>query len=378
MATKTIWSDTDALLCINEALADQGLTPERKQELIRSLLDVSMCSARAFKILWRYRGNAALTGGLPERARSASFQHPNGIYFRRWLESVWEDEPEPNLPPLLTRSQRRAREALQATAAVYFSGAFSTALIRPRTNRLIAGPSGVGKTHLMTAVAEENGWGFLKLVFGEWIPLGGRGEPTKEVVARFLDNQTRCVIFIDELDKFGVAFSGGEWSTAIMNEIYCLLDRSWFQGLDPHDRDIRLKLRESTFIVGAGTFQHLWAVEGGAQRTIGFHECAHPPMDHAIKAAKIVAPELLNRFMSEIIFLEPLTREDFTEMCSAAEIDRQAAAVGISLDYGQAAASGLGVRWIEAKVLQIEIERMRRRAAFVGPVATNQPVLNNG
>jgi hypothetical protein len=178
------------------------------------------------------------------------------------------------------------------------------------------------------------------------------------------------VIAIDELDKISTEFRH-EWSTCVINDLYALLDRSWYKGAtDAGKTDLHLKLREATFFIGCGTWQSLWAVEGGSQRSIGFQKSAAgaAPMADQIRAARAIPTELLNRFHSELLLLEPMQAADFSCLCQAEGLEAQAAEIGQPLDYAQAEASGLGMRWIEAQVLRLHLARTKLHA-------TNLPVL---
>jgi hypothetical protein len=363
-------TQTDAFLALDAALTDAWLTPGRRQELIRKVIELSLVSPDAFQRLCHYGRKPQLVGELTRLAYEASHRHLGGPAFRAWIDRQPEFQAAPKPPLLLSRSQQVAWAALEETAQLYFSGALRHARIQPRTSRLIAGPSGIGKTHLARKFAEEHGWGFLLLTFGEWIPHGSRtGDSTAVRVMKFLAAHERCVLAIDELDKISAEFRH-EWSISVMNDLYALLDRSWYKGgAEGGKTDLHRKLRETTFIVGCGTWQSLWSVEGGAQRSIGFQKSAGgaAPMADQIRAARVIPTELLNRFHPELLLLEPMQAADFASLCQAEGLEAQAAEIGQPLDYTQAEASGLGMRWIEGQVLRLHLARTKHHA-------TNLPV----
>lgn len=360
--TPQSWSETDPCLALDSALSDPWLTPDRRAEFMQSIISVCLISPKAFRHLWGYGKHTLLTGELAQRARQASLSHPQGGAFRTWLDSIptLRVESKPVDKTLLTRSQRAAWNALKETADLYFGGTLRKSRIQPRTSRLIAGPSGVGKTHLVRSFARAQGYGFLSLSYGAWLPAGSKhDENTAELVMKFIAAHERCVIAIDELDKM----HGGlrqEWSVSIQNDLFALLDRTWFQGSTEIKERIQQKLRENVFIVGMGTWQTLWSVAGGATRTIGFRQSASADMGDQIRAAKTIPTELLNRFHHEILLLEPMTAADFADICRTEGLDAEAAELGLTLDYAEAEATGLGMRWLEALVLKIHVTRARQ------------------
>jgi hypothetical protein len=372
MSKQLLWSENDACLAFDEALSDPGLTPTRKQELLRSIIALCVSSPNAFRRLCQYGKQSLLAGNLVRRAREASLAHPKGAAFRDWLDS----QPDLQLkmkssrPVLLTRSQQAAWNALEETAALYFSGQFRHGRIQPRTSRLIAGPSGVGKSHLVRSFAQEKGYGFLLLTYGSWIPSGAKsGEPTAETVMKFVAAHERSMVFIDEIDKFSGLRQ--EWSVSIQNDLFALLDRTWLQGRSTGVKEeIQRKLRENTWIVAAGTWQELWAVRGGAQAAIGFQQPAATGMSESIHRAKSIPTELLARFHQEILLLEPMTAPDFAEVCRAEGLEEQAHELELTLNYEEAEASGLGMRWVEAFLMKIHLTRARK----LNDASTNFPL----
>jgi hypothetical protein len=338
------FSETDACLALDESLSDASLTRTQRQNLIEQVVLACLVSHQAKRRLEQYGKVFGHSSSMVTRTRS--------------------DKSQPLPQVLLTSSQQRAWDALEETAALYFSGALKDAMVRPRTARLIAGPSGVGKTHLLRSFAKAKGYGFLSLTYGQWVPNGARSdETTVRALARFLSLHERCVIAIDELDKF----HGGlrqEWSVSVQNDLFGLLDRTLFDGHGAeYKKAITEKLRDDTFLVGCGTWQSLWSVDGGAKPAIGFSASAEAPMSQQIRAAREIPTELLNRFHPDILLLEPLRASEIAGICEAAGLTQLAEALGASLDFAEAERSGLGMRWVEAQTLNIHLRKAKGSAA---------------
>lgn len=358
------WSDTDACLALDESLSDPDLTEAQRNDLIRQVVSLCLVSPKAFQRLSLYGKTLVSDRDSVSRALQATAHHPKGAAFRAWLETHG-DVPRSGEPePFLTASQKRAWQALEETSALYYSGALQGASIQPRTARLIAGPSGNGKSHLLRTFAKAKGYGFLSLTFGQWIPKGARADETTDVtIARFLMRHERCVIAIDELDKFHRELRL-EWSVSIQNELFALLDRTLFDTRgDDVKRELLDKLRYRTFLVGSGTWQSLWAVNGGARPTIGFSPGSNErSMPSQIRAAREIPTELLNRFHPEILLLEPLRAGEFAQICESTGLTALATTLGAPLDFGEAEASGLGMRWVEAQTLNLHLRKARQSA----------------
>lgn len=74
--------------------------------------------------------------------------------------------------------------------------------LKPRFNRLISGPTGVGKSHMASQLANCIGAEFIKVDFGDWVPLGARTNPTTlGRIASALMRSNRVIVLINELDK---------------------------------------------------------------------------------------------------------------------------------------------------------------------------------
>jgi len=224
--------------------------------------------------------------------------------------------------PLILDHQKSAFDKLLALARACFYTQRQTLPIRPRSNTLIIGPSGTGKTFLASAIAEKIGAPFLSMTVGEWILLGctHRGaESTWPLIVRFLltnRNSEGVVLFVDEVDKLCGHTS---WETFLRTEIFKLLDLDVPEGICNSDNDrigaedlkaAREVLANRTLILGAGAFQEFW--EKGSQSSIGFSQISSPPQQISLCDLTATLPrELTNRFRSDLIVLLPLTKSDY-------------------------------------------------------------------
>lgn len=81
--------------------------------------------------------------------------------------------------------------------------------IKLRTNPLIVGPSGVGKTWIAEDLARELKLPIFKVTCGDWLPQGVQREtPTLNRLRDFIKCHPRYVLHIDELDKYRATEGG--------------------------------------------------------------------------------------------------------------------------------------------------------------------------
>jgi hypothetical protein len=271
--------------------------------------------------------------------------------------------------------QRPAFDRLRAVGRAAFSIHRSVLPIHLRTNTLMVGPSGTGKTFLAKAVADALRVPFLPLSVSDWILMGctQRGAVTTwpRIVNFLRENECTdgAVIFIDEIDKLA---SDCPWTTFLRTEIFQLLDGSVPSGLCDSDGDAltpgdlrvaRNRLSRQTFIIAAGAFQTLWEAEGRAP--IGFSGFEPPNTPVNLNRLTTLLPrELVNRFRAEVITLPRLSKNDYISMAlRAAELmpaylqDVYLRLSGERVDA--AAANQQGCRFLEEALLDSLIERLR-------------------
>lgn len=229
--------------------------------------------------------------------------------------------------------------------------------LRPRTETLVIGPSGVGKSHLIRQLARELRMPYFRATVSEWRPRGVRnGRELHLLMMDFIsENAEPCLIHIDEVDKLKANTS--DWSIALRDEVMSVLDRTYF-ALDHAENDkMNLTHRlQQAHIVCSGTWHDVWGGPDGHQ-SIGFGKerfVSRPD----IRAARTIPAELLNRLCLEHVILPYMTHEDFASMISAEEgFEDLAADRGIVLDIDQAVGSGLNMRWLEAAALKVLMTR---------------------
>lgn len=278
--------------------------------------------------------------------------------------------------------QKEALVEIIARAKAYYAGNWKNLPIRPRWHSLICGPTGVGKTALAALAAEATESSLLRISAPGWMPAGAHQRGTREsitVIAEHLARHDRTMLVIDELDKLvdggsltipGGSASGGSdsWRSYVRGEIYDLTDGRWPSGLRPPDGEdcseipldvLTSKLRESTFIVGIGTFQ-AWYDQSSARRSMGFGadletSCAQITAD---VVADRIPRELANRFNSDLIKLPDLQAADYRQIALEAERKlpadmQQAFRAEVRNRIEGAIDAKKGVRFLEECIMQV-------------------------
>jgi len=268
--------------------------------------------------------------------------------------------------------QKSAFEKLLAVANACFAARRQTLPIRVRTNTMIIGSSGTGKTHLARAVATELGAEFLPVSIAEWILLGSstRGRiPTWPVIFRFLQRHHKkagLVVFVDEIDK---VTGDSTWERFMRAEIFSLLDFKIPTGLNDDDgieltpgalaqaQDV---LSNRTLLLAAGAFQHIW--ENRSRPSLGFGAIAAGNSEINLTHLAATLPrELINRFRGDLIVLPELRECDYRRMLeqSAVKIPVCFRETFLRLGYTRipgAVACRQGCRFLEELMLDTIIE----------------------
>jgi len=261
---------------------------------------------------------------------------------------------------------------LAETARVFFHSDWRNLPIRPRFSRFIAGPTGTGKSHMVTALGRELSLPVFAITATSWIPFGAsqRGARTTWIdLVEFCRSHTKGIIFLDEVDKL---MGWSPWMQFIRTEAFALLDSrvpdtvtlsgSDCDGDDPDElkgrvETARIRLTDSFLILGAGAFQAIW--QGKATSPIGFGSKGPPPSAPLEKAelGNVIPPEIINRFASPILVLHPLQSGDYRSILAKVVSQLDAPLKGLVSQIGEssipdAVKNGTGCRWIEEVVLR--------------------------
>ncbi len=284
-------------------------------------------------------------------------------------KSLSPTEP-PRMPTGLLAHQRHAYRELHRVASTFFEGGWQGAPIRPRSNLLITGPTGLGKTEVTRILARELDVPFIETGFSDWLPMGAsnRGSiHTWPMLLRFIHQNDQGIIFIDEVDK---ATGTGDWAMYIRLELFSLLDHRIPPNIEIEDIDAdqdgdlkrqkylaaaQQKLPNSFLVIGAGAFQEL--NEARTAGAIGFGPRTDGGALNLEELAHVLPRELTNRFRAQLIQLPSLQRGCYLDMLETTAqrfTDSRLAATYLSIGrqtVDQAVANQQGIRWLEEILL---------------------------
>ena len=271
-------------------------------------------------------------------------------------------------PPLIFEHQSHAFEKLLSAGRICFSPLRETLPIQPRTNSLVVGPTGTGKTFLANAVAKSLGVPCKHLSIAEWILLGTSSRGAARTWSSIFDFLRQCrngrgaMIFLDELDKLT---GTSDWCQHLRVEVFRLLDHDLPPDLTDSDDDkhpdalvasVTRVLKHKTFLVAAGAFQHLWDSVG--HRVGGFASEPEREIPSAAQLAGHLARELVNRFRGDIVLLPDLAARDYENilLAAAAKMPEPMQERFLSLGTGRIAMAHTnrqGVRFLEELVADV-------------------------
>lgn len=230
----------------------------------------------------------------------------------------------------LSKKQQPVFERCVRLGDLFYSGRNFVSGFKVRCFPLIAGPTGAGKSHLVRQVAAELGCEYMQLDFGKWIPRGAKEDPnTLETVAEKVLQHERVLVHLDELDKIQGDF-GQTWEISVKNEIWRLLDRpvdlsylSAAQSFEEGAGAFCELFAERVWIVGSGTWQEVF---DSANSRMGFDSSDPLEVDvdevaTSIRKSKVIAPELLARFDSQIQILTYPQVEEIIETLEDAGLE---------------------------------------------------------
>jgi SpoVK/Ycf46/Vps4 family AAA+-type ATPase len=143
----------------------------------------------------------------------------------------------------LSPGQKEMMAALKPIVQLGTSGVRSCTPFPLRLSTLIAGPTGVGKSRFVRALAAECKVPFWEARAGSWIPVGARnGNSTMDSLISWIYQQKKGLIFIDELDK--VSSSESNWQISNRQEIMSICDlRVELTAVKPHEGSLSAEIQ---------------------------------------------------------------------------------------------------------------------------------------
>lgn len=266
--------------------------------------------------------------------------------------------------------QRAVYDELREIAADFFDYDWSSLPIAPRTNVLLVGSTGGGKTFLCRRLAAELGLPFLDVEYANWVVTGAGtrgGMHTLRLAYAFVQRHPRGIVVLDEVDKIGTDQEASDWTRSVHLEAFSLLDKrilpGVIEGTDPEGvprfrltaEEIQARLLRGHLIVGAGAWQHLWRKTPLAG--FGRSEDRTLEMPTYRELTQTIRPEILNRFNGKLLFLPPLSRLDYQSLVEETlrclpENFRPLISEAALATVDQAVEMQKGFRWVEELVAQ--------------------------
>jgi len=232
--------------------------------------------------------------------------------------------------------------------------------------RLIIGPSGVGKTAIVSRLVDE-GEGKVSMSVisaSTWNVIGSIQRPsTMEVIRTFLtSDEKEKILFIDEVDKA----TGGDsrhttWGRSQFVELLALLDRSQSLTSMGFTTD-ELERLQAAFVVAAGAWQAVATAQRGPSSRIGFGGGAERDdrsYDELVASDFGIEPELFFRFHPRLITIDYPTAEDYRLGIRAIREDLRLPVLTADDEemlIADAIDSHIGFRWFEALVADLAAE----------------------
>ena len=283
-----------------------------------------------------------------------------------------------------TKSHQSAHDVLITLGHLFFQKASYDLPIKPRLMPLVVGPTGVGKSFLVEQVAGELNARYFKVTRGDWIPQGARtNRPTVfQIIDHVLRNK-RVLLHIDELDKFQIDFSEGDWSASIGSDLWNVLDGKYqfdeyirgYHGGEanvPTPEVLANAIGSSLWIVGSGTWQDIFVQSRrGATAGFGGSSMAQPVNADSISGAGVIPEELLYRFNSDLIFLGYPSIDETVQILTNTGLSSFARDLGVTITPSEIDWTKGGMRVLETLMARLAVKRYQR-------THSSQPVSKDG
>ncbi len=261
-----------------------------------------------------------------------------------------------------TRSQKQAMRKVGELIRVKRAD-FKFGGITPRTNSLLVGMSGSGKTWVCGTIAKMASLPFFTATVGSWLISGGRSDlPTCESLRRHLSTNGTSLIMIDEVDKLHADRSdNANYLAFVWDEIMALLDGrvdAW-----PNWSDQEISALKKSHFVAAGAFQDIYRAELGREKVLVEEEISslEPLTFDKIVSVGWLPDELVNRLGSIIEIRQPEAAEiderlrvieaDAEIRCDDAERENVANSIATSVT---------GMRGLENYALELAIRKLKK------------------
>ncbi len=259
--------------------------------------------------------------------------------------------------------------------------------IKLRTNFLLLGPTGSGKSFLARQLSDQLDVPFMAISISEWILLGCSdrgGKATWPTIYKFIErskHERGVIIFIDELDKCA---SESGWNSFLRTEVFSLCDGSVPMNICDSDGDMipesrilaaRNFLVNKAMILGGAAFQNIW--EERSKPSMGFlPDRTNDDQPELPDLVQFLPREMINRFSSELFILPELTKSDYRMMVETMAEKISETWRGRFLELGlarlnQAVRHQKGARYLEETLLSAIV---MEREALTDFVPTPEPV----
>lgn len=289
----------------------------------------------------------------------------------------------------VTESHRTAAITLLTTGDIFFSDERTlTPGLKLRLFPLIVGPTGAGKSSLVKSIAHLQHARYLKVTRSDWIVQGStRGRPTMYQILDYITTHKRVIVHIDELDKFQISFGSQEWSASIAGDLWSLLDGAFpvseylrdtpfAEPEKPSEHEINSWIQSRCLIIGSGTWQDVFQANR-AGSAIGFlgNKTETPVTADTIAHAKLISPELLHRFNSDVIFLKYPDLKETSALLESTGINALAREMGQTISPKEINFEQGGMRVLESIATRLVIARhIRRTETRKSPPVVEQPI----